>query len=92
VDRLSAFEKLAARAEQASEDTQKAQEEARLDKERRYKAPPTPRNKTKARTTPSRSSRQGIIEAMAKSVVRAVGSSLGRQLARGLLGSFLKGR
>jgi DNA helicase HerA-like ATPase len=92
VDRLSAFEKLAARAEQASEDTQKAKEEARLDKDRRYKPPPTPRKKTAARSRSSGSSRQGIMEAMAKSVVRALGSSLGRQLVRGLLGSFLKGR
>jgi hypothetical protein len=32
------------------------------------------------------------METMAKSVVRSVGSSLGRQMVRGLLGSLLKGR
>ncbi len=36
--------------------------------------------------------RQGIGEAMAKSVVRAVGSSLGRQIVRGVLGALFKGR
>jgi hypothetical protein len=31
------------------------------------------------------------MEAMIKSVVRAIGSSLGRQISRGVLGSILKG-
>lgn len=34
--------------------------------------------------------RQGILEAMAKSVVRSLGSTMGRRLARGILGSLLK--
>jgi DNA helicase HerA-like ATPase len=34
--------------------------------------------------------RQGILEAMAKSVVRSLGSTMGRRLARGLLGSLMK--
>jgi hypothetical protein len=34
--------------------------------------------------------RQGLAEAMAKSVVRQIGSSLGRQIVRGVLGSILK--
>ena len=34
--------------------------------------------------------RQGIAEAMAKSVVRQIGSSVGRQIVRGVLGSLLK--
>ncbi len=37
-----------------------------------------------------RSNRQGIMEAMLKSVVRSLGSTMGRRLARGLLGSLLK--
>jgi DNA helicase HerA-like ATPase len=36
--------------------------------------------------------KQGVFEAMAKSVVRSIGSSLGRQIARGVLGSILKGK
>ncbi len=34
--------------------------------------------------------RQGLAEAMAKSVVRQIGSSVGRQIVRGVLGSILK--
>ena len=34
--------------------------------------------------------RQGVFEAMVKSVVRSLGSSVGRSLARGLLGSLMK--
>ncbi len=35
--------------------------------------------------------RQGLAEAMAKSVVRQIGSSAGRQIVRGMLGSIFKG-
>jgi DNA helicase HerA-like ATPase len=35
--------------------------------------------------------RQGLAEAMAKSAVRQIGSSLGRQILRGVLGSIMKG-
>ena len=35
---------------------------------------------------------QGLIEAMAKSAARAVGSQAGRSLMRGVLGSLLGGR
>ena len=44
------------------------------------RAPAAPRGRT----------REGMLEAMSKSVVRAVGSQMGRQLARGLMGTFLK--
>jgi hypothetical protein len=33
-----------------------------------------------------------LIEAMAKSAARSVGSNLGRQIMRGVLGSIFKGR
>ncbi|HEY9198039.1 MAG TPA: helicase HerA-like domain-containing protein, partial [Gammaproteobacteria bacterium] len=36
--------------------------------------------------------RQGVGEALAKSVARSIGSSLGRQLVRGVLGALFKGR
>jgi DNA double-strand break repair helicase HerA and related ATPase len=36
------------------------------------------------------SNRQGVVEAMLKSIVRSLGSSLGRELSRGMLGSILK--
>ena len=38
------------------------------------------------------SDRQGLVEAMAKSAVRTIGSQIGRQLVRGVLGSLLGGR
>jgi hypothetical protein len=34
---------------------------------------------------------QGVLEAMTKSAARSVGSELGRQVLRGLLGSILGG-
>jgi uncharacterized protein len=40
----------------------------------------------------SGSQRQGMGEAFAKSVARSVGSSLGRQILRGVLGAIFKGR
>jgi len=36
--------------------------------------------------------RQGVVEAMVKSAARSVGSSLGRQILRGVMGSIFKGR
>ncbi len=41
---------------------------------------------------PSGGGRQGMVEAFAKSAVRAIGSQLGRQIIRGVLGSLLGGR
>jgi hypothetical protein len=35
---------------------------------------------------------QGVIEAMTKSAARAIGSELGRQVLRGVLGSILGGK
>ncbi len=45
-------------------------------------------------TTPTKGgrTREGVGEAMAKSVARAVGSSLGRQIVRGVLGSIFGGK
>ena len=42
------------------------------------------------RKSPRRSNRQGIFEALMTSVARAVGSTLGRRISRGILGSLLK--
>ncbi len=46
------------------------------------------------RTAPKPAGRQreGVGEAFAKSAVRAIGSSVGRQIVRGILGAMLKGR
>ncbi len=43
-----------------------------------------------ARRSKGGSRRQGLMEAMAKSVVRSIGSGLGRSIARGLLGALSK--
>ena len=77
VDRESAYELLRARADQLA-DTQKEQ------KMRSKLADASP----KAKSTKRRSNRQTPGEAMLKSTLRSVGSSLGRALVRGLLGSF----
>ncbi|MDH4173804.1 MAG: DUF853 domain-containing protein [Betaproteobacteria bacterium] len=81
VDRESAYEKLKARADQV------AQEQAAVAK---------PKESSMASDilfgkTGPRGGRQsqGLIEAMAKSAVRTVGSQVGRELIRGVLGSLL---
>jgi DNA helicase HerA-like ATPase len=90
-DRVSAYEKLQQRAEQAARDSERAEDD-------RLYEPPTARRKSTSAGTQRRSgggrpsNRQGIMEAMTKSVVRSVGSAVGRQIARGLLGSLFKGR
>ena len=77
VDRESAYEMLAARAELAA--SREAEEElaAQKAKEERRSSRPSSR-------------RQGIGEAMLKSAARSVGRSLGSRLIRGILGSLLK--
>ncbi len=76
IDRVSAYEKLKERAEKA--------EEKEAPKSRRL-------NKDKSKPRRGRQ-RQGILETMGKSVARTLGSSLGRQIVRGLLGSIFRGR
>ena len=87
VNRESAYEILAARAEQAAtEAAREAAERAAADDAARAE---------KARR-PRRGSRQGYVEAATKSAVRSmstqIGRSLGRALLRGLLGSLSKTR
>jgi DNA double-strand break repair helicase HerA and related ATPase len=81
LDRKSAFEKLAERAEQVTDEAN----QKILSKKRTYQ-PQKPRPKSKGRQ------RQGILETFAKSVVRSLGSRAGRSLVRGVLGSLFKGR
>ena len=86
VDRVSAYEQLKSRAEQASKDI------AKPSSKRRYSPPQETAEKPSRVAAPRRSSRQGVVETLVKSVARTVGSSIGRQLIRGLLGSLFKGR
>ena len=51
-----------------------------------------PTDETPARDKSTGRQRQGVGEALAKSVVRSMGSSLGRQIVRGVLGALFKGR
>ena len=76
VDRVSAYEKLKERAAKAEE--KEAPKSRRLEKE-----------KSKPRRGRQR---QGVFETLGKSVARSLGSRLGRQIVRGLLGSIFKGR
>ncbi|MCP4980135.1 MAG: DUF853 family protein [Gammaproteobacteria bacterium] len=76
IDRESAFEKLAKRAELAAN-------AAAVKK-------PTPKRAHKA-PRPRGRPRQGIAETFVKSVVRSLGSKTGRALVRGIMGSLFKG-
>ena len=89
VDRDSAYEKLKARAEQMAQEAA-AQEAAAQRPRESNLASDILFGKTGPRG--GRQS-QGLIEAMAKSAARTVGSQVGRSLIRGVLGSLLgKGR
>jgi DNA helicase HerA-like ATPase len=87
VDRESAYEKLKARTEQVAQEAAAQQ------------PPAQPRESSVASDilfgkTGPRGGRQsqGLIEAMAKSAVRTVGSQVGREIVRGILGSLLGGK
>jgi DNA helicase HerA-like ATPase len=95
LDRESAYEVLAKRAEAATQaEAREAADEARVQdaaRERRtdtgFRIPDF--DDRVRRSSRSRSSgRQTVAEAAMKSVVRSVGSSLGRALVRGILGSL----
>jgi len=79
VDRESAYEKLKGRTEGQSEASPKAKPAANVLSDVIF-------GKTGPRG--GRQS-QGLLEAMAKSAVRTVGSQVGREIVRGLLGSIL---
>lgn len=82
LDRKSAFEELQARQEE------KLAEEAKPTPKRRYDE-----GQSKPRTPARRrSNRQSVGEAMVKSFARSISSRLGREVARGILGSLFKGR
>ncbi len=81
VDRESAYELLKKRAE------------ARVpDEGPQVKVPPPPSREPRQPRRPAGRRRDTMLEAMAKSTVRSIGSTLGRQIIRGVLGSILGGR
>ncbi|MGH8671609.1 MAG: helicase HerA-like domain-containing protein, partial [Burkholderiales bacterium] len=75
-DRESAYEILNHRATGAADQGQRDLPREEMQRSR----PATP------------SARDGLVEAMAKSALRAIGSQLGRQIVRGVMGSILRGR
>lgn len=77
VDRESAYELLKQRAEELLKQQEQEQEKQETEK-----------SVPKARS----SNRQSIVEAMFKSVARSIGSRLGRQIIRGILGSLGLGK
>ncbi len=81
VDRESAHEMLQARAEVIK--TNNAKEAQALAAEKPA---------IKSKSSSGGRSRQGVLETMAKSVVRSMGSSVGRSIVKNLLGSFFKSR
>ena len=80
IDRESAEEVLFARAQAAAAEAE-AQTRPAERPAREPAAPRAPRSDDR---------RQSAMEALSKSVVRAAGSQMGRQIARGLLGTLLK--
>lgn len=81
IDRESAFELLKKRTEKQS------RKEAA---ERKQKAEEKELRKQQKKRTSGRSKRQGIGETMLKSIARTVGTTLGRKIVRGVLGSLLR--
>jgi hypothetical protein len=89
VDRESAYELLTAKAETppaAPKPASRPREDYPVSREPQWpwRTAPAPRS-------PGRQ-RESVGEAFAKSAVRAIGSSVGRQIVRGILGAMLKGR
>ncbi len=79
IDRESAHEVLKKR----SEDEQRMQAAEKAEQKN---------VEVKQRSTRSRSRRQSVGEAMLKSAARSIGSTLGRRIIRGIMGSLLGGR
>jgi len=78
VDRESAYELLIKREKELAEQRkQAAAEQERLEQEKRD-----------ARSSSGGSNRQGVGEAFLKSIVRTVGTQIGRSIVRGILGSI----
>jgi DNA helicase HerA-like ATPase len=107
VDRESAEEVLAARADAAATATQEAVAAAARAAEAQVAAAPVPgpgaptvsasagnplADALFGSVGPRGGHREGLLEAMGKSAVRAVGSQVGRQIVRGVLGSLARGK
>jgi DNA helicase HerA-like ATPase len=94
IDRESAYEMLTAKATVPTPPPKSAPRPREDYPVARDPQPPRGSEGGPWRTAPRPSGRQreGVAEAFAKSAVRAIGSSVGRQIVRGILGAMLKGR
>ncbi|KFB10692.1 helicase HerA-like C-terminal domain-containing protein [Nitratireductor basaltis] len=86
-DRESAYEMLQERAKKAAKAAEKAEEEEEED-EGGWTIPGFGNSGSKKKKKKSGYQRQTVAEAAMKSVVRSVGTTLGRELIRGILGSL----
>jgi DNA helicase HerA-like ATPase len=86
IDRESAYEILQTRGEQAARDAAAAREveQPRSGHARRVGSKTTTRSHSAGRQ------RQGAVEAMITSAARSLGTQIGRQLLRGVLGSLTR--
>ncbi|MEC9432885.1 MAG: helicase HerA-like domain-containing protein [Pseudomonadota bacterium] len=96
VDRDSAFEILARRADAAAEAAERAEAEAEAEAAREKAEKAAARTARSTRVPQTRTSRgrepAGLGESLLKGVVDGLNSREGRRLVRGLLGSLFKGR
>ncbi|MEM9846099.1 MAG: helicase HerA-like domain-containing protein, partial [Pseudomonadota bacterium] len=99
LDRKSAFEMLAARADQAAQEAQVAEEDAEtqsaamreFNAARRYSGTRVSRSSARRQETPD-SLAEGIADAMASVVVKELKGTTGRRIVRGILGGLFRGR
>ena len=91
VDRESAFELLTQRAKNTAEAAAAAQRSTEAADQDDAPAKRSTRD-SDSNANPRGRQREGMFEAMAKSVVRTMGSSLGREIIRGVLGGFMRKR
>ena len=101
IDRESAYEILKARVaqQQQSDQQEKVREQLRVEQERIFKEQQKQQQqiqreqaRSQQQTQRAGARRESAAEALAKSAARAIGSNLGRQIVRGILGSLLGGR
>ncbi len=101
IDRESAYEILKVRVaqQQQSDQQEKAREQLRVEQERIFKEQQKQQQqiqreqaRSQQQTQRAGARRESAAEALAKSAARAIGSNLGRQIVRGILGSLLGGR
>jgi uncharacterized protein len=100
IDRESAYEILKARViqQEHTQQQQKIQEQLSAEQERIFKQQQKEQERqqkeharAQQQATRSTAKRESAVEAFAKSTARAIGSNLGRQIVRGILGSLLGG-